>query len=307
MYRRLAITAALCALFVFFFNGGQKETVSPVRVAVPYSVSSLPLLDLNGKTIEGLSIEVSVFRDHSLTLAEFLRGDIDILMTGFTQGTAAFAGNRDVRHLATVVWGVSSLVVSDPALKKLEDLAGKKVGVPFAKSPLDLQLRSILGSRGLAGKVIIEYAPPPQAAALLLAGKLDAAALPEPLPSQLEAGGTIFRMARFQDLWAGVSHGEARSPQVSLFVKESFTRTRQIFINAFVRTADAAITAVTVDPKAAASRHAAAFKLDPAVVEKGLEHTLFGVPGRSESRALIDDYLKRIGIPSPEPLFFYEH
>jgi taurine transport system substrate-binding protein len=305
MRKRLLTVAFLCAMAIMLFNGGQEESLKPMRVAVPFSVSSIPVLELDGRTIAGRKVEVVIFQDHSLTLAEFLRGDIDVLMTGFTQGMAAFIANRDVRHLATLVWGVSSIMARDPAVKKLEDLVGKKLAVPFAKSPLDLQTRAILASQGLLDKIQIEYAPPQQAAALLLAGNLDAAALPEPLPTQLEMGGQVHRLARYQDLWARTTGGEGRSPQVSLFVREPFARANGAFVAELIGAVDAAVTAVSADPEKAAANHAAAFKLNPAVVKTGLSQTLLAVPGSAKARALIDDYLRRIGLPPADPAFFY--
>jgi NitT/TauT family transport system substrate-binding protein len=305
MIKRTIMVTALVAGMLVFFNGGQQESAGPIRVAVPFSVSSIPVLTLNGKTIAGHRVDVSVFQDHSLTLAEFLRGDIDILMTGFTQGTAAFAGNRNVRHAATLVWGVSSIMVRDAGLKNLEGLAGKSLGVPFAKSPLDLQTRVILEARGLAGKVSLEYAPPQQALALLLAGKLDAAALPEPLPSQLEAAGKAFRLARYQDLWKAVTGGEARSPQVSLFVLEPFAGSHAGFMNGFIAAVAASTAAVTADPAQAAAARATDFKLTPEIVKTGLDNTLLAVPPKAETRSLIMDYLKRLALPPPDAAFFY--
>ena len=305
MMKRTLALAVLAAVLVILFNGGQRESAGPVRIAVPFSVSSIPMLELNGKTIAGRKVDITIFQDHSLTLAEFLRGDIDLLMTGFTQGTAAFAGNSDVRHVATLVWGVSSIMVRDAGLKTLEDLAGKTLGVPFAKSPLDLQTRVILEAKGLAGKVRLEYAPPQQAVALLLAGKLDAVALPEPLPSQLAAGGKAFRLARYQDLWADVTGGEPRSPQVSLFVLEPFARTHHELMEGLIAAATSATAAVTADPTRAADAEAPAFKLAPELVRQGLDNTLLALPGRAETSALIMDYLKRLELPAPGSSFFY--
>jgi NitT/TauT family transport system substrate-binding protein len=304
MFRRFSVITVLGAMALLWFNGGQPEAVRPLRIAVPFSVSSIPVMELDGAFIGGRRVTVSVFQDHSLVLAEFLRGDVDILFTGFTQGAAAFSANREVRHLATVVWGVSSIMVRDPAVKRLEELVGKSLAVPFANSPLDLQTRALLAAKGLTDKVTIEYAPPPQALALLLAGKLDAAALPEPLPSQLEAGGKATRLARYQDLWAEVTGGETRSPQVSLFARASFIRDQRVLIPDLMKALAAAVQAVVDSPGKAAAKHTAAFKLDPAVVQRGLGNTLFGVPGKGQDRALLDDYMKRIGLPPIDPVFF---
>jgi NitT/TauT family transport system substrate-binding protein len=292
---------------VGFFAGGQKESSVPLRVAVPYSVSSIPVLELDGHFLDGRTVRVSLFHDHSLIMAEFLRGDVDVLMTGFTQGINVFAGNKDVRHLATLVWGVSSIMVRDSSLSSVDDLCGKKLAVPFAGSPLDLQTRSILSSRNLLDKVLIEYAPPQQAVALVLAGKVDAAAVPEPLPSRLEETGKIFRLARYQDLWSEVTGGEARSPQVSLFVRKTFVVGHQRLITHLLKEVENTIVEVTADPESAAARHSATFQLSQQVVKNGLANTFFGMVSNREARILITDYMERIGLEDISPLFFYEN
>jgi ABC-type nitrate/sulfonate/bicarbonate transport system substrate-binding protein len=296
------------ALSLFTFSACEKqEPPASLRISVPASVSSIPILALDGSEVAGRRVAVSIFQDHSLVLAEFLAGDVDVLMTGFTQGEAAFAANPEVRLLATPVWGVSSLMVADKSITALSGLAGGKLMVPFAKSPLDLQTRAILKAAGLEGKVTIVYGPPQQAAALLLAGRTDAIAVPEPIPSQLEASGKAFRLARYQDLWARSSGGEPRSPQVSLFVRKGFADSNRGLVAALVKAAADATAAVTADPLSAAEKRAAAFKLDPAIVRQGLENTLFALPGRDESVRLSADFLQRLGLEPIDPIFYYEY
>jgi ABC-type nitrate/sulfonate/bicarbonate transport system substrate-binding protein len=306
MSNRLSLFLAVALAAFAFSCGGQRVPAAAVRISVPFSVSSIPVLELDGIEVAGRKIVVSIFQDHALTLAQFLKGDVDILMTGFTQGTAAYAGNPDVRELATLVWGVSSIMVRDRAVKTLADLAGKKLTVPFAKSPLDLQTRAILKAKGLDGKVSIEYGPPQQAAALLLAGKTDAIAVPEPIPSQLEAGGKAFRLARYQDLWAAVA-GDPRSPQVSLFVLKGFAEANREFTAALVKAAAEKTQAVSADPAGAAERRAAAFKMDKTIVKKGLENTLFATPGRVEDTRLCAEFLSRLGLEPIDPAFYAEY
>ncbi len=307
MIRRLLLIAAAVSLTAAVSCGGEQEPDSPLRVSVPAAVSSVPVLALDGARVSGRSVSVSIFLDHSLTLAEFLRGDVDVLMTGFTQGAAAFASDPGVRLLATPVWGVSSLMVRDKSISTLAGLRGKKIMVPFPGSPLDLQTRAVLKAGGLAGNVGIVFGPPQQAAALLLAGKADAVAVPEPVASQLEASGKAFRLARYQDLWALAADGEPRSPQVSFFVKRKFADTHRELLAAFLEAAADATAAVAADPAAAAEKGAAVFKLDPAIVRTGLENTLFDLPGPEENRRLSDDYLRRLGRPAVDRVFFYDH
>jgi NitT/TauT family transport system substrate-binding protein len=281
-----------------------KQTVS---ISVPVSVSSIPILVLDGVNAGNTRIAVSQFQDHSLTLAEFIKGNIDILMTGFTQGLAVYEGNKKIVYLATPVWGVSSLMTRDKSLSTPGELAGKHVIVPFAKSPLDLQLRAILAAGHLLDKVTIEYGPVQQAIPLLLAGKTDAIAVPEPFASDLEIKGNARRLFTFQVAWAGITGGEGRSPQVSLFTTRTFAETHEEFLRALLVLVRQETEALVINPIEAADTFADVFHAGRDVVLAGIKNTLFDLPATKDSIALCSDYITRIGLKQPESGFYYEN
>jgi ABC-type nitrate/sulfonate/bicarbonate transport system substrate-binding protein len=305
--RLTSMSIILLTSAIIVWAGGRREPAHAMSIAVPFSVSSIPLLELDGAEIAGAKISVNTFKDHTLVLAEFTSGKIDILMTGFAQGVRARAGNAAIRHLVTPVWGVSSLVAADPSVTKTGHLAGKTIIVPFRGSPLDLQLRAILTNAGIIDKVTIEHGPIQQAIPLLLAGRCDAIAVPEPFPSQLAAGGKAHRIFTFADAWAGLVGGDGRSPQVSLFVGKGFIDSHAAFITGLVDRITVKTKATADDPKAMAAKYAKLFETDPSIVEEGIRHTLFDVPAFDASVALCTDYLAKTDTAAPAGDFYLEY
>jgi hypothetical protein len=303
----ILVLCIVCILIFASSCAGKNNPEKTVRISVPFSVSSIPVLNLNGKEVSGLMITTTVFQDHSITLAEFLKGDIDILMTGFTQGTSAYSGNKDVRHIATIVWGVSSLMVRDKSIKNISGLSGKTVIVPFAKSPLDLQLRAILKNKKMTSAVTIEYGPPQQAVALLLSGKTDAVAVPEPIASQLEDDGKAIRLFQFRNEWAEVTNGDTRSPQVSLFAMNKWAGKHTKAIDGLLKMIGETVKETNSDPVHFAELYANRFNLTRGVINTGLANTLFDEPGFDETVKLCNDYMAKIGLQPIDPQFYYRN
>lgn len=187
-----------------------------VTIMVPPSVSSIPLLELDGEKVADTLINVEMFTDHLLSMAEFIRGDFDFILTGFTLGLSHYTGNNDIYLIATPVWGLSSLIVKDPEIKTIKDLAGKTVTVPWEKCPLDLQLKYILEKNNLLDDVNIEYSVIKQPVPMLLQEHVDGICVPGPLASKLILYNEAVSVFLFAEEWGKVNNGEKGSPQDAL-------------------------------------------------------------------------------------------
>ena len=185
--RPLFPMVALCAA-VLALPGRAAHPETPVlRLLVPRSNSSLPLLLVAEEDpIRDVDIQATLFQNHAQALALLLRGEADLLLTGTSQGWENYLSGSPLLMVGTGVWGVSFLVGSTdcPPIESVADLAGKTIALPFPGSPLDFQTRFLLQRHGLDPEQDLKliYSPPPQTAALLLKGQIDAAPLPEPPP-----------------------------------------------------------------------------------------------------------------------------
>jgi NitT/TauT family transport system substrate-binding protein len=268
---------------------GQREQQSAqiLTIAVPRTISSAPLLVLGGKTLESNQIQVNIYDDHPLALAEFLAGRSDVLLTGYQLGLSRWHADQGVRHLATVVWGVSSILTKNLPQEGLEALRGKTILVPFAGSPLEVQLKALLKSANLLDTVTIDYSPITQMPALLLQGRTDAIAVPEPIVSRLVLQNQARILMNFATEWERLT-GDARSPQVSLFVKSSELSQR---LKVFQTLRDAVRQKLTqgyTDQEL--TLLAQRLEIPVELAKKALASTLFSLPDNATQYRLLETY-----------------
>lgn len=290
--KHLALLAVLWTAAAFSF-------ADPVTIPTAKTVSSIPLLALEGQTIAGLTVATPLFDDHPLALAELIGGRSQVLQTGSTLAIKNSQAGGPLIQVATAVWDVAGLVTLDPSLKSLEDFAGKTLVAPLAGGPLDVQLQALLKAKGLTGKVKVDYAEPAQAVALLLQKKADGACLPEPLVSRLVVNNNATEVFTFAEAWAVLNQGDGRAPQVSLVARRDWAAAHADFLRAFVAAYRASVAAVKADPKAYAQRFAPVLGLPAPLVERGLSRTLFDLPSSAETAQLYTRYLALIGDPKP--------
>ena len=282
-------------VFIFFVMTPVYAAENKVDIYVPNTLSSIPIMELDNEVINGRAVRVHLFDDHIMSMAEFVNGKFPLLMTGFSVGLARYRAAGDIAMIATPVWGVSSLVTHNPELKKLSDFKGKTLLVPFAKSPLDLQLKAILKKENLIDQVKINYAVVQQQVPMLLARKADGICLPEPLVSKLVLEKKGFKVFSFAKKWGEVNNGEERSPQVSLFTKKSFTDANPILISGLIQKIKNRVEFVKKNSTEAAEKYSGKFSLDKSVMEAGLNSVLFDMTDIKTEASICRDYENAIG------------
>ncbi|HEY1406525.1 MAG TPA: ABC transporter substrate-binding protein [Spirochaetota bacterium] len=289
MFRNLILTMAvlLCGTPVF--------PAEEIIISVPRTLSSLPVYELNGKTIAGYETTVRFYDDHILAMAEFVSGRSPILMTGFSQGLSYYRSSGKTVLLANPVWGLSSLVTAEQSLQQLSDFKGKTILVPFANSPLDVQMRMILGKEVPGDQIRIGYSPIPQQVPLLLAGKAEGGCLPEPFATQFVMEKKGKRIFPFAQKWAEINNGERRTPQVSLFAKSDFAASHKAYCSALIDELQKNCLRIAADKEKLSEKYAAIFKIDKRVIAESLGYILFEMPDDTTERKLVRDYQLFIG------------
>jgi NitT/TauT family transport system substrate-binding protein len=290
---------ALCAAFLTFPGGTARPETQTLHLLVPRSNSSLPLLLLALEDpIRDVDIQATLFQNHAQALALLLRGEVDLLLTGTSQGWENYLSGSPLLMIDTGVWGVSYLVGSKdcPPIKSVADLAGKTVALPFPGSPLDFQTRFLLQRHGLDPDRDLKliYSPPPQTAALLLKGQIDAAPLPEPLVSQLVIDQALQRFLDYKQLWASVHGGDPKSPQVSLFTTREFAAAHAELLEQLLRHWQAAVVQVVKEPGEAASRFSDTLGFAESVIARSIPNTLYYLPSPEENRDRVRAYYETV-------------
>ena len=263
--------------------------------------------------IEGIDIQAEILINHAQALALFLRGEADLLCAGTSQGWENRLDGSPIQMIGTGIWGISSLIGTDPAIRSFADLRGKRLALPFPGSPLDFQTRAILAREGINPDkdLQISYGAFTQSVPRILAGQLDAAAIPEPLATVAVRTNGLARLVEYADAWEKWSGGERESPQVSLFATESFARAHKELLASLVEAWRAASARIAEKPGDFAPQFSAALSTDAAILEEAARHTIFAVValGQNKERVLkyyrdVSKYFPGSARPLDEGFFF---
>lgn len=286
-----------------------------IKILAPKSTSSLPLLQLAvDDPLPGVDIQTETFINHPQALALLLKGDVDFLFTGTSQGWNNYLDGGPLLMINTGVWGVSYLIGKDESIKTLADLKGKKLALPFPGAPLDFQTRYMLEKQGIDPDkdVEISYSPFPQTVPKLLAGQIDAAPLPEPLATNLVESKGMLRLLDFQQAWADVTGGDPKSPQVSLFITKTYATDHANLIVSFVEAWNEATTKVQENAGEVATRFAEELEVPAPMIVPAIQHTLFWLPSFEENQQRVLEYYDLVNTSLPEPkaaltgVFFFQ-
>jgi NitT/TauT family transport system substrate-binding protein len=310
------VVVCLALLLSVTISHSDDLVLTKVRVLVPQSTSSLPfLLMAREHSVPGVDLQVDFFLNHAQALALLLRGETDLLLSGTSQGWENRLDGSPIVMIDTGVWGVSSLVGRDASLDSFARLKGKRLALPFPGSPLDFQSRALLAFDKIDPDrdLTISYGPFPQSVQRLLAGQLDAVALPEPVATSVVRKNGLTRLVLYTQAWARLTGGDGGSPQVSLFSTEGFSRGHGQTIGAIVAAWSEASRTVTANPSDAASRFSAPLNTDPAILEEATRNTLLDVPSIAENRTRVRAYYQVVAryLPAGQRLldeqFFFTH
>jgi len=262
----------------------EPQVKKQIIILVPDSLSSLPFyLVAEKQPLPGYKLKVENFTQHAQALIKLVRGDAELLFTGTTQGWQSLWDGNDLVAINSYVWGVSSLVVKDSSIKSIGNLKDKKIALPFPNSPLDVKTRKILDYYGLGNppQVQIEYRPFAQSIPLLLAGSLDAIALPEPQATQLVLNNHLTRLFEYQTVWAKVTAdpiGKGLSPEVTLYAMKKQAKD----LAQALKDLDAELGLIIKDLRSLTDditlRYSQRLNLKPEVFQEALAHISFWAP-----------------------------
>jgi NitT/TauT family transport system substrate-binding protein len=312
------LTAGLAVLLLAFAAvsdaGAEEKQPGTLRILVPPSTAALPFLSAaREQPIPGVQIKVDFFLNHAQALAQLLRGETDLLLSGTSQGWENRLDGSPIVMIDTGVWAVSSLVGKDRTITGFADLRGRKIALPFPGSPLDFQSRALLAFDRLDPDkdLTISYGPFAQSVQRLLSGQVDAAALPEPLATTVVKKNGLSRLVQYSQAWARLTGGDPRSPQVSLFGTENFARDHARLLVMVIGAWDAASRAVTAHPAETAAQFTQALSTDAAILEEATRNTILSVPptGENKNRVMayyqaVSQYLPAGARPLDERFFF---
>ncbi len=286
-------------LFLLLSLAAPASGAGAIRVLVPATPASIPLI-LAAEEIP--DAEVSVFTSHTQAHSLFLRGDAQILSTGLSVGIAFCRRGVPVRMIHSYVSGLTHLITRGTRVTAFRELAGKTLYLPFEGSPIDEVTRFFLWSEGLRWKkdLPIAYAPFPAVVKMMAAGRIDAAALPEPFVSQLEGRERIHVSLSYLDLWRRHTGETGGYPQVGTLVKADWAARNRPVIHRLDAGLERAIRNVEEKPDPAIRRTQERFGFRREILRSSLTRIRFRLLRADALAREIEAYHRTVGVPFPE-------
>ena len=180
--------------------------------------------------IRGFNVKVEALAQADLMAARFLSGEAQVGILPPNLAAKIASSGRDVRVAAVIGAGMLSLLSSDPAIRRIEDLKGKTVEVAGQGATPDYVFRKILSSRGLRPErdVVLGYSlAPPEIAQSIISGRISTALLPEPFATMALIGKPdLINVSDIQAEWVRAG-GAGNYPMTALVVDGAFASTNQ--------------------------------------------------------------------------------
>lgn len=243
----------------------------------------------------------------------------DEMRAGLTSGTmqvtvmpTTTAANLHTRglgiHLVNVMTdGLLHIVSADAGLDSLPALRGKTLAVPFRNDTSDIVLGRLLGHHGLAAgaDITIETSgTPTEAVQLLLAGRVDAALVPEPAATAAivrgaQADKSIRRVIDIQRAWGEMTGLPPALPQAGLAVTAAFRAGHEALVDALHTALGEAAAAVRADPERAAGDAAPALELPAPVIARSVPFSNLVARRASEARPSLEAMFATVAEANP--------
>lgn len=294
-------------------RSGMAQTAVPaahskVVIYAPATPSSIPVL-IAARQMD--DVEVVIFTNHAQANAEFLRGDVDILVTGLSVGVDLFKNGAPIQVIDSYVAGLTYLVTRGKKVDGFADLKGQEIYIPFEGSPIEEITQFFVEQEGLTWKKDLKpvYSPFASSVELLKQGKAAAVALPEPFVSLVEGLPDTYISLNYREAWDRVTGSSHGYPQVTPFVRRDWAAAHPDVIARFNAEIAAAVKTIEQDPAAAVAQTQAQLGLPAKVLLASLGRTDFAFVGPDALAQEIQGYYRTIGKPLDESFnashFFY--
>ncbi len=232
-------------------------------ITLAHAIATRAFADLADK------VTLKVWRNPDEMRAGLTSGSMEVLVMPTASAANLYNRGLGVRLASVMTNGLLYVAAADPAPQGVPSLMGRTLAVPFPNDTPAFILDRLLALHGLVpGRdlTIDATGSPIEAIQKLLAGRIDAAMVPEPAVSAAIfrgslAGKTLHRAIDVQRAWADITGTGLALPQAGLAVTETFRSRHADLIDPLCDVLESAAAEVNADPARAASHAAAALEL----------------------------------------------
>ncbi|MGO3934254.1 ABC transporter substrate-binding protein [Rhodopseudomonas pseudopalustris] len=294
--RRVLAAAGACAALPLWPNHASAAALREIVLTGPPAGPSITLAHAVATGAVSFLADKTTFRAWR---------DPDEMRAGLTSGTmplvimptaaAANLYNRGlgIRLVNVMTHGLLYVIAADPSLSSFPALKGKRLAVPFRNDTPEFLSNILLRSHGMeAGRdlQVSSTGSPIEAIQLLLAGRIDAALVPEPAATAAIlrgkiAGQVIHRVMDVQAEWAKVAGGSSILPQAGLAVTTAFQAANPALVTQLHEALVKATAEVNAAPAVAAGHSAAYFELPLPIIQQAIPHSNLVCVAARDARA----------------------
>ncbi len=235
-------------------------------------------------------------------------GEMNVVVVPTQVAANLFNRGLGVRLVNVMTNGLLYVVSADASLTEITALRNKTVAVPFRNDTPDLIFNRLLELAGMTAGADVKLessGTPLEAVQLIVAGRVDAALVPEPAATAAIvrgklAGAKIDRVIDIQKAWASATGGEPVLPQAGLAATETFLAAHGSLLPALQEALARATAAVNADPARAANDAAASLGLPWPIMEQSIPFSnLVAIPAR-DARPSLEAMFETIAATNPE-------
>lgn len=200
-----AVWLLVISMLHFYFNREESvDTVVSMGYMPVISNLSAPILDYLTRDSDRLRFQAIKYASFAEMVESFRNGHIQAAFIIAPLSIVLKQQGEDIQIVYIGNRHESTLVArKDLHIKTIKDLVGKTVAVPMKYSGHNLALLQLIDEHNLAGEINIVEMNPPDMAASLAAGSLDAYFVGEPFAAQTLKSEDADLVYYVEDIWEG--------------------------------------------------------------------------------------------------------
>ncbi|PJC86670.1 ABC transporter substrate-binding protein [Vibrio sp. HA2012] len=225
-------TVAGSSLFPgFAFAGGKTIRQDLTMYGPPAGPSVILAHAAETNVLSGVveNLNFNVYRDPDVLRTNFISGRWHLATTPSYVAANLYNRGLKIRLMNIMAWGLLYVISADEHVKRIEDLKGQDIIMPFKADMPDLVFQHIAKEKGMVvgQDYRLNYvATPFEGLQLLLSGRANHAVLPEPsgtaaLLKGMKSSKKMTRVINLQDAWGEVTGGPSRIPQAGMMVSDA--------------------------------------------------------------------------------------
>lgn len=287
------------------------EPLAALKMQAPAAPPSILLAHLaTQERLTGRVAEVSfqAFASLDQLRADMVKGAVQVAAVPTYVAANLYNKGLPVRLLNVTVWGHLSVLTADPDIQSWEDLKGKTVYIPFKNDSPDLIFRTVAKLAGVPEEEMgLQYvSAAPEALQMLMAGKADAAVLPEPVATAAILQGKqnnipVRELFELRQEWGRVTGREPFIPQIGTIAVADLVDQHPEVIAAVQEGLKESVQWIQENPADAAALgepHLSGLKAP--VIQNSLDRTPFRFQTATEAREAVEFYFTKLAELNPE-------